>query len=135
MALAPRIPRNVPQPLRKVRDGMSRSHLDKQADCQCLGCGAEPHSGNGIVAGHHLITGMVAAGERGTGIKAKDRWSLPLCFTCHRKLHALGSDDLFFVPLGIDPRAVASALWSVRDEPVESYRRIVFRARQMAKAA
>lgn len=135
MPLPPRIDKALPQPVRKVREGMSHKHLEKQSKCQCLGCGIEPRSGNGIVAGHHLITGMVAEGLRGGKMKAPDRWSLPLCFTCHRKLHDLGSDDLFFVPRGIEHRAVASALWAVRNEPVESYRRIVFRARQVAKAA
>lgn len=130
-----RDPATLKRPAPRARQGMSKLHTDRMHDLLCLGCGREPH-GWVPVCCHHLITGMVAAGERGQGMKAADRYAVPLCVACHDEqtngsVHNLGSDELFFAPRGIDPRAIAEALWRARDDFPAMWR-IVFRARQEA---
>lgn len=87
---------------------MSGVHLEMVRKCRCLGCGTLES-----VCAHHLISGLHS--ERGMGLKAPDSFTIPLCDTCHRKLHGLGSDTLFFDPKSINAKAVAIALWHLHE--------------------
>jgi hypothetical protein len=131
MPLPPRIAKGTPKPARRSRPGMSAAHVEFVRRLPCLGCGKRP---GGFA--HHLITGMVAIGERGQGRRAADRYAVPTCERCHvaafpGSIHWLGSDEAFYVPRGIDHRAVADALWRSKGD-LEAMQRVVFRARQMA---
>jgi hypothetical protein len=66
--------------------------------------------------------------------KAADRWAIPVDRKCHAEIHRLGYDEEWFIAMGIDARSVASALWAARGDQ-EAMARIVFRARQLARAA
>lgn len=122
---APRIPRAVPTGQREPRDGMSTSHLAMVRLLPCLACGA-----SGCEA-HHLL---LADPTRGMSRKAADRWAIPVDRACHAEIHRLGYDEAMFTAMGIDARAVASALWAARGDQ-DRMERIVFRARQTVRAA
>ena len=122
---APRIPRTVPQGVREPRDGMSRAHLEDVRQCDCLLCGAP-----GPNDPHHLLR---ADPTRGMGRKAADRYTIPACRACHDRMHEHGDDEEVLAQLGIDGRAVASALW--RQDTLVAKQRAIFRARQFARAA
>jgi hypothetical protein len=122
----PRINKGLARPVPRVRDGMSESHLAmvrKLPCCVCEGCGP--------VNAHHLLrTGDPT--QRGTGRKAADKFAIPLGMRCHTFLHAHGNDEVYLMGLGIDGRALASALWAARGDQ-EAMERIVFRFRQTAE--
>jgi len=127
---APRIARDIIKWKRRERDGMSRAHLDNMAGLPCLGCGQR----KATVVGHHLCAGLMAAGVRGMGIKAPDRFAAPLCFECHKAAHDHGNDEAWLTERGIDGRAATDALWAARGD-VEAMARVVFRFRQIADLA
>lgn len=54
-----------------------RKWLDKLKEMRCLACG------RGGTEGHHV-------GRKGTGMKEHDYHCVPLCRSCHTKLHAEG---------------------------------------------
>lgn len=76
-------------------------HLAFIASLVCAVCGAP-----GPVP-HHLLRGVV----RGMGMRAGDQWVVPLCPEHHRELHAGGNETEFFIRYGIDPKALAYALY------------------------
>jgi hypothetical protein len=55
------------------------------------------------------------------GRKVSDRFTVPLCRLHHRELHHRGDERLWWQDKGIDPLAVAAALWrkTHEDEPDE----------------
>jgi len=128
---APRIARDIIKWKRKERDGMSRAHLDNMAGLPCLGCGQR----KATVVGHHLCAGLMAAGVRGMGMKAPDRFAVPLCFECHDAVHHYkGGEEAWLMERAVDGRAASDALWAARGD-VEAMARVVFRFRQMADLA
>jgi hypothetical protein len=62
------------------------------------------------------------------GMKLSDRYSVPLCSSCHALQHQFG-ELKFWSTLRIDPLDVAFRLWTVTGD-IEAGARIVFRARQ-----
>lgn len=78
----------------------------------CLVCGRAP------VHAHHLRF----AQPRAMGNKVSDEWSVPLCFSHHRALHAVGNEESWWVEKGIDAKTEAQRLWRESHgipEPVE----------------
>lgn len=118
--MKPRIAKNLPHPIRREREGMSEPHLAMVRQLPCLGCGRQPPN-----QPHHLLR----TGERGLSRKSSDRWAVPLCFGCHANLHHTGDEDAWFAAIGLDGRAVASALWAARGS-ISAMERIIFRNRQ-----
>jgi len=79
----------------------------------------------------HVRTGT----DSGIGMKPSERYTVPLCATCHEKQHRIGELS-FWSALRIDPLNVALRLWTVSAD-VKAGERTVFRARQhinLAKA-
>jgi hypothetical protein len=61
-------------------------------------------------------------------MKPSDRYSVPLCSSCHALQHQFG-ELTFWSALQIDPLNVAFRLWTVSGD-MEAGERIAFRARQ-----
>jgi len=71
----------------------------------------------------------VRSGSDGAaGMKPSDRYSVPLCSSCHALQHQFG-ELTFWGTLRIDPLNVAFRLWTVSGD-IKAGERIVFRARQ-----
>ena len=92
------------------RAGNSEAHLNliRMMPC-CLCLETRPKA---VIDPHHLQSGE-AARERGVGMRATDKWAIPLCRIHHDMLHRLGSrkERGFFYDGGIDPYDLAVALW------------------------
>jgi hypothetical protein len=86
-----------PEP-RRIRDRDHIRHVIKQA---CLICGRRPSDP------HHLWF----AQSRALGRKVSDEFTVPLCRAHHREVHRCGDEGLWWRKTGIDPLAVARALW------------------------
>lgn len=136
MARQPRISRPKLVHNRAPIEGISPAHLVcVRKVCLCLGCGRV-----GRVIAHHLISIQGPERRKGMGIKERDKDSVPLCEeTCHGpgvpgSVHDRGDEIAWFAERGIDHYAVASALWRVTGD-IDAMYRVVFRARQMARAA
>jgi hypothetical protein len=56
---------------------------------------------------HHLKF----AEQRAMGRKVSDRFTVPICRLHHRELHRRGNERAFWRNYGIDPLAIAAALW------------------------
>ena len=87
----------LPEP-RRVRD---RDHVRYVAKQPCLVCGRSPCDG------HHLRF----AQSRALGRKVSDEFVVPLCRGHHREVHRHGDEGAWWRSVGIDPIAVARALW------------------------
>lgn len=83
---------------RRIRDRDHIRHVMKQA---CLVCGRRPSDP------HHLRF----AQWRALGRKVSDEFTVPLCRMHHREVHRCGSEGSWWQNTGIDPLAVARALW------------------------
>jgi hypothetical protein len=71
----------------------------------------------------------VRSGSDGAaGTKPSDRYSVPLCSSCHALQHQFG-ELTFWSVLRIDPLNVAFRMWTVSGD-IKAGERIVFRARQ-----
>jgi len=83
----------------RVRDPKYLKWLHTKLCCVC---------GSDKVDAAHIRTGSLAYNKPHTGLgeKPSDKWSLPLCRSCHAKQH--GMNELEFWRLnGIDPFALA----------------------------
>jgi hypothetical protein len=103
------------------REGNCEKHLAliRQLPC-CVTGRAGPNDP------HHLKSGP-AAKERGVGMRATDKWLVPLCRSAHDELERLGSrsEDAWFRAHGIaDVVELAAALWHGTGD-VERMTRIV----------
>ena len=87
----------LPEP-RRVRD---RDHVRFVAKRPCLVCGRQPADA------HHLRF----AQSRALGRKVSDEFTVPLCRGHHREVHRSGEEARWWQDLGVDPAAVARALW------------------------
>jgi hypothetical protein len=92
-----------PEP-RRIRDREHVRFVIKQA---CLICGRMPSDP------HHLHFTQ----PRALGRKVSDEFTVPLCRGHHREVHRCGDEAAWWQKAGIDPRAVANALW-VKTHPV-----------------
>jgi len=94
----------------RKREGMSQAHLRLIRKLpSCI-------SGRMPCEAHHLCGGPAAA-ERGVGMKATDKWVVPLTPDEHRDVHTFGSkmEGQWFMNRGIDDvYELAAALWDVR---------------------
>lgn len=93
---------------RSSRPGMSEDHLSLIRQLPCCRCGSSPPSDP-----HHLKSGL--SGERGMALKATDRWTVPLCRSCHDELERLGTrrERDWFESFGIVPHYLAEGLWKM----------------------
>ena len=66
---------------------------------------------------HHLCSGP-AVKERGTAMKATDRWLVPLCRELHDEVGRIGTRNeiAWFLSHGVDPHELARALWQARGD-------------------
>lgn len=94
----------------KQRPGMSEQHLALVRKLPCCGCGRRPGG-----QPHHLKSGT---GERGTGLRSTDRWTVPVCFDCHETVERAGTrqEVATFAKWGIDPHVLAQDLWAATGE-------------------
>ena len=86
-----------PEP-RKIRD---RNHVRFVANHPCLICGRQPSDA------HHLRF----AQSRALGRKVSDEFTVPLCRGHHREVHRRGDEQAWWGQVGLNPAAVARALW------------------------
>jgi hypothetical protein len=96
----PQIDKSVlgfPEP-RRIRDRDHIRHVMKQS---CLICGRRPSDP------HHLRL----AQSRALGRKVSDEFTVPLCRAHHREVHRCGDEGSWWQKTGIEPIAVARALW------------------------
>jgi hypothetical protein len=78
-----------------------REHLKCVAAQSCLVCGRTPSDP------HHIKF----AEQRAMGRKVSDKFTVPLCRLHHRELHRRGNERAWWQKQGIEPLAVAAALW------------------------
>ena len=94
----------------KTRPGMSAFHLTLLRALPCCVSGQAPCG-----EAHHLRSMVGQSGKftRGLGLKAEDRWALPLAHEPHMESHRVGSlsERQWFLQHGIDPHLLARALW------------------------
>lgn len=98
-----------PRPKRET----SGKHLSFVRSLPCCICRRSVN-----VEAHHLLRGVV----RGMGLKAADRWAIPLCDIHHQGLHMHGDETEFLSLKAIDVPALAAALWSVSGNYQEAVR-------------
>jgi hypothetical protein len=91
---------------RRIRD---REHVKSVAKQACLVCGRRPADA------HHLRFAQSPA----LGRKVSDEFTVPLCRGHHRELHRCGDEAAWWKKTGIDPTAVARALW-LKTHPLKS---------------
>ena len=77
-----------------------KEHLKFVASQPCLVCGRSP------AEAHHLRF----AQPRAIGRKVSDEWTVPLCATHHRALHAVGDEKRWWKECGIEPIGQAERL-------------------------
>lgn len=116
---APRIARDLVKWKRKPNDRLRPKHRAWINTLPCLACG-KPGPGECT----HVRSSM----DGGTGIKPADRFTVPLCPSCHRHQHQIG-ETAFFAELGIDPVDTALRLWAVTGDS-DAGERAIFRSRQ-----
>ena len=80
-------------------------HLAAIRLCMCLSCGKHP-------CGEAAHVRMSEPGKPNAGIGARpdDKFTLPLCHSCHMEQHAIGEAE-FYVRLGIAPVMSARLLF------------------------
>lgn len=127
---APREKRDKPGKTRKGR-ALNPKHLALVRRCGCLGCDNDPAR---VAA--HLRTTIAGKPIAGIGAKPDDRWSLPLCATCHTDggkdaQHNIG-EVTFWKRLGLDPHAICDLLVAASPD-IEAMRAVVFKAREGRK--
>jgi hypothetical protein len=86
----------------EVRRYRDKRHLKFVALQACLLCGRQPSDP------HHLGFTQPRALSR----KVSDEFAVPLCRTHHREVHRSGNEVEWWKTSGLDPLAVASALWA-----------------------
>jgi len=89
---------SIPEP-RRLRD---REHLKYLCKKPCVVCGRQPSDA------HHLRFVQ----RRAFGRKVSDEFTVPLCRGHHREVHRYGDEESWWSKSGLDPIAIASALWT-----------------------
>jgi hypothetical protein len=94
---------------RAERPGNSEEHLAAIRKCPC--CVPSCNRVGGVDP-HHIKS----AGERGAGLRASDRWAVPLCRPHHDEIERLGSrnEATWFRQHGIEVIDLAASLWGSR---------------------
>jgi len=88
-----------PRP-RRIRD---RDHLRYVASHECLICDRFP------TQAHHVRF----AQPRAMGRKVSDEWTVPLCATHHREVHAFGNEEAWWELKKLDPLQAAGEFWQI----------------------
>lgn len=129
MKLAPRIPKNLPPKVEKVREGSDAAYIRKVKQLPCAVYG-DPSPNDA----HHLM--RVAPGTRGVALRNADRWAIPLSRRAHDELHQykLGSEEDFLASKGVLGRELAMTLWECRDD-LKRMERVLFRHLQKCRGA
>ena len=78
-----------------------RDHLKFVATQSCLVCGRTPSDADHIKF----------AEQRAMGRKVSDKFTVPVCRLHHRELHQRGNERVWWQKQGIEPLALAAALW------------------------
>ncbi len=95
----------------------SKDYIKFVSELPCCAC----HIKDGTVVAHHL-RGRGTPLSGGTGYKASDIFTMPLCFECHDELHR-GSRDLmdnqFFFILQTLDKAMNAGVISAEYHPYE----------------
>lgn len=125
MALPPRIARQrtAKSAVKQVhkRDRAARPHVELVKLLPCAVCG-RPGPGDA----HHLMRGV----ERGMGLTAAGRYTIPLCRAHHDEAQRHGDPEAVLMKRhGVDARALAEALWAVSGD-IGAMQRVAFRAHQ-----
>jgi len=104
------------------RPGMSKRHLALICQLPCCVTGRPGPSDP-----HHIKSGPARL-ERGTGLKATDRWLVPLSREKHSEIEDLGSrnEEAWFRERGIDVVALAEALWAATGD-LQEMERVLFK--------
>lgn len=108
---APRQPKRKEPNAASKRPGMSPEHLEAiRRMPSCL-------SGRKPCDPHHLKCGPAGL-ERGVGLRATDRWAIPITRDEHNAIERLGSRQEFawFLARGINCLELATALWNARGD-------------------
>lgn len=86
---------------------MSSEFLALVRQCPC----AVDRAYTGDVQSHHLMLKQF----RGVGMKAPDRYSIPLSLERHNELHRYGSrrHEAVMCEWGVDGEALAAQLWAI----------------------
>lgn len=115
---------------RQLRVGNSEEHLALVRQLWCT-LGTERYR----IECHHLKSGP-ALKERGVGMKATDRWAVPLFYARHWDLENIGSrrEFDFFMEHGINPYDLANALWANTGDLVRMSRVLKAHQEQARKA-
>jgi len=92
--------------MEKQKKFRSSSYLVTVRGEPCLACGS-PF----CVQAHHLRH----AEERGWGQKVSDKWTVPLCATCHASCHTRGKEGEWWAMKGIDPIEWATIFFGDRE--------------------
>jgi hypothetical protein len=95
---------------RDKREGMSREHITLVSMLPSCISGLRPCDP------HHLRVKE----ERGVGLRATDRWCVPLTREEHRLVHTVGSrlEEDWFAERGVDARKLAEDLWKATGDLV-----------------
>ena len=110
---APRLATGVPREL-------SRAHKQAVSRLFCIATAIRHGVERQGVHVAHLRFSNAASGARNPGLQRKpdDRWTLPLCPEEHRLQHTM-NESAYWAELGIDPHALARALWDVSPDEEE----------------
>lgn len=116
MRLAPRIPKNLPPKVEKIREGDSQPHIDMLALLPDAITGA--YDG---VHGHHPMH-LVDNLPKGMGRRHLDRYAVPLGEKTHiQGVHKRGDEQAYFESVNFDWRKLSTALWACRGRDLAEY--------------
>lgn len=117
------------KPKKEARE-RNANYLARVRRCPCLACDNDPAR----VAAHLRLSGD-GKPMPGTGAKPDDKWTLPLCSTCHtagpEAQHEVG-EVRFWDALGLDPKAIALRLYMAAPN-IDAMRAVIFEAREGRK--
>lgn len=91
----------------------NKKHLEKIGRLPCAVCGA---FGSDAA---HLRASSIEHGKRQTGMgeKPDDKWTTPLCRTCHTEQHSSPLGEVgWWEQYGLDPFDLCERLWGARDD-------------------
>jgi hypothetical protein len=117
------------QPDRRTRrvNGKNPSYLSLIRKLPCCSCDQDPA---GVAA--HLRMASEGKPEAGMGRKPDDRWTVPMCRSCHTDApdaQHRSSEREWWLRIGIDPKWLCVELVAVSPD-VEAMRRVIFEARE-----
>ena len=93
-----------------------KHHLDFVRELPCVVCGNNIET----QAAHiRLSDASVDKFNPGVGAKPDDKWTVPLCGSCHGKQYDMGDEEMFWKLVGINPLLVARLLYAVSGDHEE----------------